>query len=331
MKYPFSCSLTGYHWWKPFLGFFVLYLVLNTAIQNSMEVNSVVQNPSILISAILFMLVLTVILMLIEAFFYIMLYRIAFSHISFRGKSFSFTGRKGEFVSLMLVCSLLLIVTLGFYLPWFMTRLTRYIAGHIHYDNAPVQFEGTPKKLLKYYLLGFVLPFAIWFCSFVFIYALFIFSGALATGERVVFMTSLSIVSMILIILPFIYYMYKWMVNFSWKNYRVFWNTSFWNSFFFLLGQMVLVVLTLGIYVPAFILSLLHYFVNRTVLEKEGQPAGRFEFTRERGGFAFFWGQILLSLVTIGIYLPWAYANILRYILSHTSVENTPAELPQNY
>lgn len=331
MKNPFSCTLTGYHWWKPFLGFFVLYLVLNTAIQNSMEVNSVVQNPSILISAILFMLVLTVILMLIEAFFYIMLYRIAFSHISFRGKPFSFTGKKGEFVSLMLVCALLLVVTLGFYLPWFMTRLTRYLAGHIQYDNAPVQFEGKPGKLLKYYLLGVILPFLAWIFSFGFIYTLAIFSGQMETEASVVLLTLLVFGSLILFFLPFTYYMYTWIVNFSWKNYHVYWKTSFWSSIFFILGQVFLVIVTLGVYIPAFVLSLLHYFINRTVLDKDGQPAGCFEFYREPGGFTFFWKQILLSLVTIGVYLPWAYANILRYVLSHTSIETTPAELPQNY
>lgn len=331
MKHPFSCTLTGYHWWKPFLGFFFLSLVLNSAIRNSTRVMETVQDTTVLASAFLFMLVLTVILMLIEAFFYILLYRIAFSRISFRGKTFSFTGKKGEFVSLMLVCALLLVVTLGFYLPWFMTRLTRYIAGHIHYDNAPVQFEGTPRKLLKYYLLGVILPLVVWMFSFGFIYVLSIFSGYMATEEQAVSLTLIVFGSMILFLLPFIYYLYKWTVNFSWKNYHAYWKTSFWNSIFFMLGQLLLVVITLGIYIPAFMLSLLEYFVNRTVLDKEGQPYGRFDFKREPGGFGFIWKQILLSLVTLGIYLPWAYANILRYVLSHTSIEDTPAELPLNY
>lgn len=331
MKHHFSCNLTGYDWWKPFLGFFFLSLVLNTAVQNSIKDTETVQSMTVLVSAILFMLVLTVILLLIEAFFYIILYRIAFSHISFRGKSFSFTGKKGEFVSLMLVCSLLLIVTLGFYLPWFMTRITRYLAGHVLYDNTPLQFEGTPGKLFKYYLLGIVLPFIVWIAFFSVFFALSMVSGYMTTDENAAYLGLLVFASLILFFLPFIYYMYKWIVNFSWRNYRVYWRTSFWNSIFFIIGQMFLVVITIGIYIPAFILSLLQYFVNRTVLDKDGQPSGRFEFNRERGGFGFFWKQILLSFVTVGIYLPWAYANILRYILSHTSLEDTPAELPQNY
>lgn len=331
MKHPFFCSLTGAHWWKPFLGFFYLSLILRIAIEDSANTTDAYQNESILVSAILFMLVLTVVLLLIEAFFYVILYRIAFSHIQFRGKSFSFTGSKGEFVSLMLVCALLLIGSLGFYLPWFMTRITRYIVGHIQYENTPIQFEGTPKKMLQYYLLGFLLPFTVWLFSFAFVYALSINTGFLATEEQIISLSLLAIGSMILFTLPFFYYLNKWKVNFSWKNYRVFWNTSFWNSIFFILGQLVLCVITLGLYGPMFLLSLIQYFVNRTVLEKEGQPAGHFEFTRERGGFAFFWGQILLSLITLGIFLPWAYANILRYVLSHTAIENTPAELPQNY
>ncbi len=331
MKHHFSCNLTGYDWWKPFLGFFFLSLVLNTAVQNSIKDTEAVQSMAVLVSVVLFMLVLTVILLLIEAFFYIILYRIAFSHISFRGKTFSFTGKKGEFVSLMLVCSLLLVVTLGFYLPWFMTRLTRYIAGHVYYDNTPIQFEGTPGKLLKYYLLGVVLPFIVWIALFGFIVTVSIMSGYMTAEEATAYLGLLGIASLILFFLPFMYYMYKWMVNFSWRNYRAYWQTSFWNSVFFIIGQMVLVIITLGIYMPAAMLSLLQYFVNRTVLDKDGQAVGRLEFTRERGGFAFLWKQILLSIITIGIYLPWAYANTLRYVLSHISVEDTPAELPQNY
>jgi uncharacterized membrane protein YjgN (DUF898 family) len=150
-------------------------------------------------------------------------------------------------------------------------------------------------------------------------------------AEKLFFLVGVVYIVFFILIIPFMYNLYKWFVNISWKNLRFYWKTEFWGSFFFLVGQLLLSLITLGIYLPAGILAIYKYFIDRTVIDKDGQPAGRFEFARERGGFAFLWGQILLSIVTVGIYLPWAYANILRYVLSHVTVDETPAELPQNY
>jgi hypothetical protein len=36
------------------------------------------------------------------------------------------------------------------------------------------------------------------------------------------------------------------------------------------------------------------------------------------GGFGLLWGQTLLSIITIGFYLPWAYGKIGRWIASVT-------------
>jgi uncharacterized membrane protein YjgN (DUF898 family) len=37
-------------------------------------------------------------------------------------------------------------------------------------------------------------------------------------------------------------------------------------------------------------------------------------------GFLLMWGQGLLSLITAGIYYPWAMARVGRWVASHTSV-----------
>ena len=35
-------------------------------------------------------------------------------------------------------------------------------------------------------------------------------------------------------------------------------------------------------------------------------------------GFGLLWGQALLSIITIGFYLPWAYPKVARWILEST-------------
>ncbi len=334
MKEPISCSLTGHHWWKPFLGFLFLTIVIMIPLQTASKSMSGIMDPGILLSSVLFMLVLSVVLSLVQAGFSIVLSRIAFPTISFRGKPFSFNGNVGEFVSLTLVCSLLTIITLGFYLPWYYTRVTRYFVSHCTYDGEPTRFEGTPRELLKYYILGLIIPLFLWAVAFGFVFttaSIYQMNNHTEIASSLFVLSGIVYMLLFIIIIPFMYYLYKWLVNISWKNMRFYWKTEFWGSFFFIIGQMMLAIITLGIYIPAGILAIWKYFIDRTVIDRDGQPAGRLVFTRERGGFWFLWVQLLLSLVTIGIYLPWAYANIIRYVLSHVAVEDTPAELPQNY
>lgn len=334
MKEPISCSLTGHHWWKPFLGFVFLTIVIMVPLQTASNSMNGITDPGVVFSSLLFMLVLSCILTLIQAAFSIILSRIALPEISFRGKTFTFTGNVGEFVSLTLRCSLLLFITLGFYLPWYYSRIMQYYVSHITFDGEPARFEGTPGKLMKYFVLGLVLPLFFWviaFGSIIAVATMYQMNNYPDIATSLFILSSVVYMSLFIIIIPFMYYLYKWFMNIAWKNLRFYWKTEFWGSFFFIIGQVFLIVITLGIYMPAGILAIWKYFIDRTVIDRDGQPAGRFVFTRERGGFGFLWGQILLSIVTIGIYLPWAYANILRYMLSHVTVDETPAELPQNY
>lgn len=334
MKEPITCSLTGHQWWKPFLGFLVLSVVIMVPLQTASNSMSEITDLRILLSSFSFILVLSVLLTLVQAAFTITLSRIALPLIAFRGKQFSFNGSAGEYVSLHLVCILLSLITFGFYLPWYYTRTMQYYVSHISYDGEAAKFEGRPGKLMKYYVLGLILPLLVLFIVFGVLLSTAIMyqtNNYPENAEKLFFLVGVVYIVFFILIIPFMYNLYKWFINISWKNLRFYWKTEFWGSFFFLVGQLLLSLVTLGIYLPAAILAIYKYFIDRTVIDRDGQPAGRFEFARERGGFAFLWGQILLSIVTVGIYLPWAYANILRYVLSHVTVDETPAELPQNY
>lgn len=219
--------------------------------------------------------------------------------------------------------------TLGLYLPWYYTRLLRYYMAHVEYEGTPVRFEGKPGALFKYFILGLLLPLIAWVIAFstVFVTATQYQQNNYTDIANTFFLLSGFVwLAIIPIIIPFFYYLYKWMVNFTWKGTTFSWNTNFWQSVFFITGQILLSIITLGIYIPGAMLSLWEHFAYRTVITKNGQPAGSFIFSRQPGGFAYLWKQILLSIVTLGIYTPWAYANSIRYFLNLTAVNSTEEE-----
>ncbi|HHU37184.1 MAG TPA: DUF898 domain-containing protein [Treponema sp.] len=333
MKERFSCSLDGNMWWKPFLGFIILSFAFTIPIQKATNSLDISAAPSVILSAFLFIIVLSLVFSGIQAAFYVLLARIALPSITFKEKSFSFTGSVGEFVSLNLVCTGLTIVTLGFYLPWYYTRINRYFFSHIAYNGKPAGFLGNPKNLIKPFLLGLILPLVLWSFAFAFVFLLaeiYNANNLIDIANTFYMLSSLIYLSIIFLFIPFMYYFLKWIVNITWKEFLFTWKAEFWKSCFFIAGRVFLVIITLGIYFPAFMLSVWEYFVERVVIEKENIPVARFAFIREKGtDFKYLWIQILLSLVTVGIYLPWAYANCIRFFAEKTFFQDEQLTLPE--
>jgi len=124
----------------------------------------------------------------------------------------------------------------------------------------------------------------------------------------------------------YVYYVYRWLFdNLRLEGYAVRWNARFWPTFGMFLGQTLLTVITLFIYYPTAYLRMYRYIAQRIVV-KEGEGSeplthATLEFDGPLGrGFLLMWGQGLLSLITAGIYYPWALARVGRWLASHTSV-----------
>ena len=94
------------------------------------------------------------------------------------------------------------------------------------------------------------------------------------------------------------------------------------NFYVILIMQMLLSVITLGIYLPAAYMKVYRYLVGHTEIHVGQKQEGRFGFQAQTGrGFGLLWGQMLLTAVTLGIYTPWAMAKVGKYFLSNTYVE----------
>ena len=139
-----------------------------------------------------------------------------------------------------------------------------------------------------------------------------------APARVVLTTTSLAI---LIIIVPFMYNYYKWIVNFRYKNFSIKWETEFWNSIGVILGQLALSIITVGIYIPLAYLKLFSYFSRKTVASSETSTKNFGYDIEPKNDFLYVWKELLLVIFTLGIYFPWAYCNITKWVLNKTYVE----------
>jgi uncharacterized membrane protein YjgN (DUF898 family) len=320
MKQNFVCTLTGKNWWKPFMLFIVLFLAVFIPVQLASMGPSTDSGKAM--ATFFFVLAMEGLLIVIQAAFSVVLMKIAYAAISANGKPFSFTGDIGQYVKINILGFLLCLVTLGFYIPVYARKVTAYVVEHSAYDGEKARFLSRTSKLYKYYVLALLLPVI----AIVVIFGLILANSPLEANSPIASSAGGIVLVLYLVLfialIPFIYLAYKWMVNIGWKNLTISWDTQFWPSCRFLLVQLLLSVVTLGIYWPAAIISVYRYFAGKTVIGENGSEKSRLGFEGKTGkGFALLWGQTLLTVITCGIYLPWAYANCLRYFVNATVVQ----------
>ena len=134
--------------------------------------------------------------------------------------------------------------------------------------------------------------------------------------------TGIMMFAIFLMIIPYIYYASKWKINFNYKSYNIQWETTFWNSTAKIALEILFSMITLGIYTPLAVLKLYKYFAEHTIAKSETHSK-RFGCDIESGNdFLFLWGQLLLGIITLGIYYPWAFCKISERILGKTFSED---------
>ena len=68
-------------------------------------------------------------------------------------------------------------------------------------------------------------------------------------------------------------------------------------------------------------LKLYKYFTERTVANN-GEIKRKFGFDSDNmNDFLFIWGQILLTIITLGIYYPWSICKTHKRLISKTYLE----------
>jgi len=326
MNEKFRSTLTGSDWWKPFLVAYVLFLAVLIPFEYVTLSAKANPDPSAAAGILGFFVLYFLGLTALYSVFGVILFRAFLSHVSLKDKPFAFTGTIGSFLRINFVGLFLSIITIGFYIPRYMKRVADFFVNNVEYDGTKANFLGKTGKMFKYYILGLFLPIlALIVGGGVYMANKMLQSGATPVGgNSSLFAGFAANIVILVMILPFTYYTYKWMVHIAWKETRIAWDTRFWPSIGYILGQILLCCVTLCIYFPAASVKIWRYFATRTVLSVENRETGRLSFEGATGaGFKLIWIQVLLCLITLGIYLPWGYAKILAFFINNTGVKTT--------
>lgn len=339
MKTSFEFTLEGKDWWKPFLPVWAVYLIYMGVTQASNTAQKTGGGSTL---ALLGVFIAFLAMLAVGSAFMIIILRIVLPKLSIGDKRFEFHGEVGTFVGMMFLGVFLTVITLGIYMPWFVKKLASYLCSETRFGGETPEFLGKPKKLLLIYLPFLLIMVAIIVVAVLVSMGSFLPSGELfgdygssgygfdadyarASGMPI----AASIITFLLVLflcIPFTYLIYRWYVNFSCGGATLSWKTSFWPSCFYILGQACLTIITLGIYWPAATLKLYSYFAERTVIEREGREEGRLGFEGPIGkGFGLLWGQALLCIITLGIYIPWGYSKVGSWILENSYYEGKAA------
>ncbi len=310
----FSFKLKGSDWFGLYLAVIVFYFVPVVAMQ--LLARAMKEDPGNM-SNLLAIFCLMVVMILAILFLATPILRKIIRGVCLNDQPFTYSGKTGEFVLLNIGRGLLSLITLGIYAPWYATRLLKYLAGRTSFQNTPLSFNGKGLHLFGLLLATLILPMLL--CSVAIPLIIKGFAGniwfAVVTQAVVV-----------LILIPYMYFVYKWLVNAGYRGYSIRWETQALPSMGMILLQILLTIITLGIYYPVALAKIYAYFMNRTVARK--QDSGGCSFN---AGFKYFdvwktvWAQILLTVITCGIYGAWAYCNVIRVFADNTSVKKLEA------
>ncbi len=304
MKNYFSFHLTGKKLlpiWILFLIFFIApYFVLIFRMQN-IEPGS---------KAFLFVFPLLILLVIIAFGLTFFMAKLTIENVSFKNQSIVYHGTFGKYIGTILLGFFLSIVTLGVYSPWFIRDIHRFFVNNSFYNSQSLKFRGKGIKLFLILLLSVILPTVI-------LSVLMARSMIDGNNQTPTFVIIQQVVTMIIMI-PYMYFVYKWMIDIDYKDLHISWDTDFWNSCGKIAVEMVLSIITVGIYMPLAMLRLYKYFAEKTKATSHNRKLSFGYEIDQLNDFLFIWGQVLLTIITAGIYYPWAFCKIGNRILGKT-------------
>ncbi len=304
MKNYFSFNLTGKKLlpiWALFLVFFLApYLTLIFAMKNLQFGESPTK--------LLFPLLILLVVIAFALTFYIA--KLTIENVSLNGKFIVFNGSFGRYIWTILLGSFLSILTLGVYSAWFVRDIHRFFIDNSSYDSNALKFQGKGGKLFVILLLTIVIP--------IIVLVIIMFQLMFNNPGQIASVRWIQQLVMPFIMIPYMYLVYNWMINVDYKDFNISWKTDFWSACGKIGIEVILSLLTLGIYGPLATLRLYKYFTERTVAQSSEREL-RFGYDLDQlKDFLFLWGQLLLTLITLGIYYPWAFCKIGSRILGKT-------------
>jgi uncharacterized membrane protein YjgN (DUF898 family) len=235
--------------------------------------------------------------------------RATIENIKYGEKQVGFNGNIFVYAGKYLLGTFLSMITLSIYTGKFMQNITGYIYDKSSIDSENFKFKGRAEKMWVIFFLALIIPLML----------LEKLSMHYLTGMDHTFLFKcFNHFVELIIMIPFCYYSYRWMVDFKFKGYRIKWHTKVLDSCAKILVELLLSVITLGIYAPLALLKLYKYFSEHTIAENYISSLRLGYDLEPKEDFLFIWKQLLLTIVTVGIYFPWAYAKVGKRISNKT-------------
>ena len=248
--------------------------------------------------------------------------------VSLDNKKFSFTGSFGSFMVMCIKGVLLTLVSFGVYGAWFEKNVVTYIASNTEYPEKEIKFNGTGGKLFKYMILSFIIPLIIFIVLLVVNFSstfMSLSSGSFneeailgsMVGFLIIYVTGIFLIASI-----YIFYVYKWVINFTFGNQEITFYSDPLKTILYFIGQLLLTIVTLGIYAIAADIKIIRKVItNVKITDTTANTETRVYFNgKVLQGFFFILLQYICTFITLGIYLPWAYAKIFNWYISNIEI-----------
>lgn len=249
---------------------------------------------------------LVMLLALLICFYFI---RMFIGHIRLGGKKVEFRGSLSSYINKVLPGFLLSMLSMGIYVAWFIRDILSYFAGNSLFEGEAFVFRGSAGRLFVILFLSFFLPLII-------VSLLSIQLPPAVLGSTWFMIVNQAAVTIMLV--PYMYLVWVWIMNFQYRDQFIYMNAPFNESALIILKELFLTILTLGIYFPLMYLKIYTYFAERTIVAKEGSYKTLGYDLEARDDFVFIWGQTLLCIVSLGLYVPWAISKVGKRIISKT-------------
>lgn len=347
MKSYFNFTLTGKQMlplWTAFFFFFIVpYSFLLEEINKLTPTDVPSGGPSKL-----FFLYLTIILAMAFAFAFAFS-KLVVQSIEFKGRKMVCDYHTAKYIGVIVSGLVLSIVTIGIYVPWLIGNMHRFFVHGISYNSHKFAFRGDGGNLFLIFTLTIFIPFLIvgiilfsildseinlWVYQLIvisilvsLIYLIFNWMINLRYKNYLIklnigFFAAMWKIAIELVLAVIFVFIFQWLIMVS--NVLLGDNLLLWNADFFpvpgkIVIELVLAVITAGFYLPMAFIRLYRYFTEHAKSSIEGKPQISIGYDGDQLlVFRFMWGQILLTVITLGFYFPWAFSRVFHRLLAQT-------------
>ena len=274
-------------------------------------------NGQLVLNLLAYALMIYVALVVVASLMYFIVER-SVSALGYKESAFDTDFHFGEYMKQILPDALFTVVTVGVYAPWFLTRVMCYFSRRIVHGGNILEFEGKPMSLFNILILLYVLPAVVFEVAMKRVETLF-----MEDQGMLLFWCVLLVGFFFMAISMYTAGLYvKWMLRGWYGNRRIISTVSMWDGGWYVFGQLLLTVITLGLYAPAASLKLWRYFAQSVVVgtdKVEGRFGMDLSIWRD---WLYVLGQMLLLIVTLGVYMPWYYTKLYNRFIPRLYVES---------